>query len=128
MTRFPALTAALVSISLLGGCVEAGARAVALGTSLADAGQALVSENIADRQWVRQQCRSILEQQIASLRAEGKEEDARALLKASYPRLITEKLAAKIMADIEAGQPINLPPDICGPGEVTVDLGRPLSQ
>lgn len=114
MTPWKPFAAPLVSLFLLGGCA-AGENLLAISGDVSAAGRALVNENIGDRQMVRSHCRSILEQEVSRLRAEGKADDAFAMLRRHYPSLITEKIAQKIIAGLEKGEPINLPPDICGP-------------
>ena len=88
------LSAALLALFLAGCNLPA---LNTTGTGLQAAGSAYVFENIDARKWVRAECREILNAEITALKAAGKYEEARQLLRDSYPPLVT----LGIIADAE---------------------------
>ena len=97
---------------LLAGCSNLSA-ARTTGTNLQAAGDAYLFWTIDARKWVRDQCMAILEDDVTALRADGKYNEARQLLRDSYPPLVTQRIIEVAQKD---GAALVGPPG-CGPQE-----------
>lgn len=100
---------------LLGGCAGTVARAIETGATVSEAAQQHIEDNLERRKRARDACWEMVEERTAKLRAEGKYEEAEALYRERYPSLLTERLITKALDSAEAGEPVKLPPDECGP-------------
>lgn len=111
------LTAACVAILLLSGCAEGVARAVNLGTTVADAGQGYLEEIIVTRQQVRAECWRMVQNQVRNLEAQGRHDEARRILARAYPPLsivqaIEEKDSSKIAQALNEARPCLVETDL----------------
>ena len=79
----------LIVLLLLASCAGSAASLLSTGSSLQAAGDAYIFENIDARKWVRAECREILDAEVTQLKAESKYDEARQLLRDSYPSLVT---------------------------------------
>lgn len=104
----------VLALAVLPGCAEGVARAVQTTAAVSDAAQKRIEDNLARRAEARDACWSMVQERVAKLRAQGDFDAAEALLRGRYPALLTERLVLKVMQDIEAGKPVDLPPDECG--------------
>ena len=107
-------------VLLLVGCTENLAIAARTGLGLQLAGDAYLFENIAARQWVRAECREILDAELTKLKAAGEYAKARQLLRDNYPPLV----GLSIIADAKEGDvadALTVPPGCGADMEVTTE-------
>ena len=76
-----------------------------------------IAQNVATRQWVRNECQVELQLELQQLRADGKHAEARALLREVYPPAVTSAVLDDYRDEAAAiHSTINIP-HVCGTGE-----------
>lgn len=103
------LLAAVLAASLpAGGCAELGARAIARGAQIEQAAADYAGDVHDTRRQIREKCWEILTRQVDGLIAEEHYDQARALLGANYPGLVSIRAVKDALdKDVEAfGEPI----------------------
>lgn len=101
-------------LALLSGCAGISARAVTTGSTVLDAGQELIRLNLETRAKWRKVCVDAIDLDIAKARGEGDTAQVQKLVRDNWPPLITEAAIKKIQESAAAGEPVNLPPAVCG--------------
>ncbi len=110
------LSLLLVS-GMMSGCAEPLARLAIDAADLHQATSDYVRENIAQRRYIRAECRASVVRQVETLRAKGNETDVQRVLRDNYPPLITMRIA-KATIDGQHAELLEIPPS-CG-----IDLGE----
>ena len=92
----------ILAVGLLAGCTFAGQAITDVGDLQQDARE-YVGERFERRRAIRAECADLLNREVEALKAENRFAEARALLDANYPALMTEKaLSAAINDDTSA--------------------------
>lgn len=100
----------IVSMLLLGGCETFYANSIQSYNDSRNIIRNYIGQNVAARDWVRQQCMVELQMELQSLREEGKHAEARALLMESYPPVVTKELLDDYQdEDSDVKSSINIP-------------------
>lgn len=83
------ICAAALGAIALGGCAGLGLRAAGDAEQLYARGRIAVGRNLDFRDWIRQECIEMVKAEVAALRREDDNDDARAILVEAMPRLLT---------------------------------------
>lgn len=86
-------------VLMLSGCIEAGSRAIGAATYTANEATDYVRETDSLREWIRAECRRLLEREVQDLVMAGRSDEARARLRANYPPLVTLGIIGGLKAD-----------------------------
>jgi hypothetical protein len=106
----------VIAALMLGGCAEMFS---AITQDVGDARNLTrnyLGGNAAERQAIRYECAQILREEVDALKAEGKYDEARALLQASYPPIVTFGTIKKIRRGESPSDILNTA-WTCGKGE-----------
>lgn len=107
----------LLLVLFLGGCESMYANLIQDYNDTRGAVRGYVAQNIAIRQWVRNECQVELQMELQQLRQDGKHAEARALLREAYPPVVTVAILEDYQdEDSDVASSINIP-HICTVGE-----------